>query len=55
MLTLIHKECSGPAVDESLVGEVCAIPVDRFPFSCFTCLEEILDESELRLGEDLGM
>lgn len=55
MLTLIHKECGGPAVDESLVGEVCAIPVDRFPFSCFTCLEEILDESELRLGEDLGM
>lgn len=55
MLTLIHKECGGAAVDESLVGEVCAIHVDRFPFSCFTCLEEILDESELRLGEDLGM
>jgi hypothetical protein len=21
------------------LGEVCAIPVDRFPFSCFTCLK----------------
>ena len=34
MLTLIHKECGGPALDESPVGEVCAIPVDRFLFSC---------------------
>lgn len=37
------------------VGEVCAIPIDRFPFPCFTCLEEILDESELRLSEELGI
>ncbi len=37
MLTLIHKECGGPALDKSPVGEACAIPVDRFPFSCFTC------------------
>jgi len=55
MLTLIHKECGGPAVDESPVGEVCAIPVDRFPFPCFTCLEEILDETEVRLSEELGI
>ena len=41
MLTLIHKECGGPALDESPVGEVCAIPIDRFPFACFSCLEEI--------------
>ncbi len=40
MLTLIHKECGGPALDESPAGEVCAIPVDRFLFSCFTCLGE---------------
>lgn len=37
MLVLIHKECGGPALNESPVGEVCAIPVDRFLFSCFTC------------------
>ena len=55
MLTLIHKECGSPALDDSLIGEVCAIPVDRFPFSCFTCLEEIVDESEVRLSEELGI
>jgi glycosylphosphatidylinositol transamidase (GPIT) subunit GPI8 len=55
MLTLIHKECGGPAIEDSSVGEVCAIPIDRFPFSCFSCLEEIDDESEVRLSEELGM
>ncbi len=55
MLVLIHKECGGPALEESPVGEVCAIPVDRFPFPCFTCLEEIFDESEVRLSEELGI
>jgi len=53
MLVLIHKECGGPALDESPVGEDCAIPIDRFPFSCFSCLE-IDDESEVRLSEELG-
>jgi glycosylphosphatidylinositol transamidase (GPIT) subunit GPI8 len=55
MLILIHKECGGPALEESSVGEACAIPVDRFPFTCFNCLEEILDESEVRLSEELGI
>jgi glycosylphosphatidylinositol transamidase (GPIT) subunit GPI8 len=56
MLTLTHKECGGPALEpNSSVGEVCAIPIERFPFACFTCLEEILDESELRLSEELGI
>lgn len=55
MLTLIHKECGGPAMEDSPIGEVCAIPIDRFPFPCFTCLQEILDESELRLSEELGI
>ena len=54
-MVLIHKECGGPAMDESPVGEVRAIPIDRFPFFCFTCLEEILDESEVRLSEELGI
>ena len=55
MLVLIHKECGGPALEESAVGEVCAIPVSQFPFTCFTCLEEIVEESEVRVTEDLGM
>jgi len=55
VLTLIHKECGGPALDDSAVGEVCAIPIDRFPFTCFSCLEEIDDESEVRLSEELGI
>ena len=40
---------------ESPVGEVCAIPIDRFPFSCFTCLEEIVGESEMRFSEEFGI
>ena len=55
MLVLIHKACGGLALDESSVGEVCAIPIDRFPFSCFTCLEEIDDASEVRSSEELGI
>jgi glycosylphosphatidylinositol transamidase (GPIT) subunit GPI8 len=55
MVVLIHKECGGPAMEELPVGEVCAIPIDRFPFACFTCLEDILDESEVRLSEELGI
>jgi glycosylphosphatidylinositol transamidase (GPIT) subunit GPI8 len=57
MLTLVHKECGGPALEPntSSVGEVCALPIDRFPFSCFTCLEEILDETEVRFSEELGI
>ena len=56
MLTLVHKECGGPAlVPSTAVGEVCALPIDRFPFACFSCLEEIVDESELRLSEELGI
>ena len=52
-MVLIHKECGGPALDKSPVGEVCSIPVDRFPFTCFTCLEEIFDESEVQWSEEL--
>jgi hypothetical protein len=56
MLTLVHKECGGPALEpNTAVGEVCALQVDRFPFACFSCLEEIVDESELRLSEELGI
>jgi hypothetical protein len=56
MLVLIHKECGGPALEtDTAIGEVCALPVDRFPFACFSYLEEITDESEVRLSEELGI
>lgn len=55
MLVLIHRECGGPAMEDSPVGEVCATRIDRFPFACFSCLEEIDDESEVRLPEELGI
>jgi glycosylphosphatidylinositol transamidase (GPIT) subunit GPI8 len=56
MLVLIHKECGSPALEtDTAVGEVCTIPADRFPFACFSCLEEITDESEVRLSEELGI
>ncbi len=56
MLTLIHKESGAPALEPNTgVGEVCALPIDRLPFACFSCLEEIVDESELRLSEELGI
>ena len=41
-------------MENSPVGEVCAIPIDRFPFPCFSCLEDIDDESEVRLSEEPG-
>jgi hypothetical protein len=56
MIVLIHKACSGPAVEtDTLTAETCALPVDAFPFTCFTCLEEITDESELRFSEEIRM
>jgi len=55
MLVLIHKACSEPAIEDSSIGEGCAIPIDRFPFACVSCLEDIADESELRLSEELGI
>ncbi len=55
MLVLIHREWGGPAIDDSSIGESCAIPIDRFPFTCFSCLEEIDDESEVRVSQEIGM
>lgn len=55
MLALIHKEASGSALEESPMGEVCAIPVNRSPFPCFSCRGEDRDESEVRWPEELGV
>lgn len=47
--------CGGPGREDlPVVGELCAIPVDRLRFPCFTCPEDIVDESELRLSEEGG-
>ncbi len=56
MLTLIHKACSSAAVEvDSVSVESFTIRVKEFPFTCFTCLDEIESESELRLSEEIRM
>jgi hypothetical protein len=54
MLVLIHKTCGSAAVEvDSVPGETLTIPVEEFPFTCFTCLDEIESPSELRLSEQI--
>ena len=56
MIVVIHRACNGPALEpDDAIAESCALPVTALPFSCFTCLDEILDESELRLSEEIRM
>lgn len=56
MIVVIHRACSGPALEpDDAVAESCALPVTALPFTCFTCLDEIVDESELRLSEEIRM
>ena len=56
MRVVIHKDCSGPAMDsDDLVREVCALPVESFPFTCFPFLDEITDDTEVRYSEELAM
>ena len=54
MLVLIHKTCGSAAVEvDSVPAETLTIPVEEFPFTCFTCLDEIEQASELRLSEEI--
>jgi len=56
MIVVIHRACNGPALEpDEAVAESCALPVAGLPFTCFTCLDEIVDESELRLSEEIRM
>jgi hypothetical protein len=56
MIFIVHKDCNGPAIDtDTAVSDTCTLPVGSFPFNCLTCLDEIVDESELRLFEELPM
>jgi len=56
MIVVIHRACNGPALEpDEAVAERCALPAAAPPFTCFTCLDEIVDESELRLSEEIRM
>lgn len=55
MLVLVRKECGAPVLEKSPVWGICAIPINRAPFPYYTCLEEIIDVTELYLSEDLGI
>lgn len=56
MMIITHKVCSGPALEtDSLESETCAVLAHDFPFTCFTCLDDILDQSELRISEEVRM
>ncbi len=55
MMMIFHRSCGGPALEadpgrsyDSLLG------AKQLSLICFTCLEEITDASELRVGEEMG-
>lgn len=56
MIRITHKNCSGPALEaDSLEAETRVFVDDDFPLTCFTCLDHILDQTEIRMGEELRM
>ena len=56
MILITHKVCSGPALEaNSLESEICTFPAENFPFTCFTCLDDILEQTELRISEEFRM
>lgn len=55
-MVITHKICSGPALEtNSLESETCTILAEDFPFTCFTCLDEIIEQTELRVSEEVRM
>ncbi len=52
MILYVHNDCGQPAVETSDAG-LPEVPAG-FPFPCLYCLEEIEDESELRVIEQMG-
>ena len=56
MLVFIHKACGSAAVEvDSISVEHLAIPAEEFPLTCFTCLDDIENPSELRLSEEIRL
>ena len=52
MKLYLHKECGEPAVETP--GTVFAeLPAD-FPFTCLSCLEEIENESDIKVVEQMS-
>ncbi len=50
----IHTVCGGPATDEDTLypdHPASYLTDEEFTLTCFTCLDEISDRSELRLTE----
>lgn len=50
----IHTECLGPATDDDTIYPGQDMPFlteEEFTLTCFTCLSEISDRSELKLIE----
>jgi hypothetical protein len=56
MILITHKACSGPAIEaNSLEAETRVFMDEEFPLTCFTCLDDIIDRSEMRVGEQFRM
>jgi hypothetical protein len=56
MVVFVHKDCGGLAIDtQADPNNPFRIQLPHYPFICLTCLEEILEESELRLSEEIRM
>jgi len=54
MITVIHKECGGPAVESDVLhGHENLKRANELSFTCLTCLEEITAPDELIFGEDM--
>lgn len=56
MIIITHKVCSGPALEtNSLESESCTLLASDFPFTCFTCLDDVVEQNELRISEEVRM
>jgi hypothetical protein len=55
MITVIHKDCGGPALEpESMANHERLKNMKELFIICLTCLDEIRSPDELIFGEDRG-
>lgn len=55
MITVIHKDCGGPALQPDPGRPVSSLMEAKEIFLvCFTCLDEITDPADLLFGEEMG-
>jgi len=53
-IVILHTACGGPVTDEDTLYPEQNAPFltdENFTLTCFTCLDEISDRSEIRLAE----